>query len=71
MVRYWMLEFDHLRNKNFTISHFRNSTIDLEKIKEEIDKCDVVCCNCHRNRTFMRQTKDAKYVGIEFCKYEE
>ena len=68
---YWLLEFDHLGDKKFTISEFRNSTMDLEKIKEEIDKCDVVCCNCHRNRTFIRQTKDARYVGLEFCKYEE
>lgn len=68
---YWMLEFDHVNGKSFTISAFRNKTNDLDKIKEEIKKCEIVCCNCHRNRTFMRQIKDAKYVGLEYCDYPE
>ena len=68
---YWMLEFDHIGGKTFTIAAHRNKTKDLEKVKEEIKKCEVVCCNCHRNRTFMRQTKDGKYIGLEFCDYPE
>ena len=69
---YWLLEFDHTgNNKSFNISEFSQHSTALEKIKEEIDKCDVVCCNCHRNRTFMRQTNDARHVGLEFCNYPE
>lgn len=51
---YWMLEFDHLSNKSFTIGNYRTYTVDIEIIKKEIEKCQVVCANCHKNRTFLR-----------------
>lgn len=57
---YWMLEFDHLDNKSFTISHYRSHTVDLELIKKEIEKCEIVCANCHKNRTFLRNIKGAE-----------
>jgi len=68
---YWILEFDHLSNKEFTISQFRSHRISLEKIKEEIQKCEVVCSNCHKNRTFSRKIKSAGNAGLEFCNYPE
>ena len=49
-----MLEFDHLRDKEFTISCFTTSTQDINKIKSEIEKCEIVCANCHKNRTYVR-----------------
>lgn len=55
---YWMLEFDHLRDKEFNISRYRNITMSLDKIKEEIAKCEVVCANCHKNRTHYRAIKN-------------
>lgn len=54
---YWVLEFDHIADdKLFTIGKFQDTTTDLEKIKQEIEKCEVVCANCHKNRTHMRRT---------------
>ena len=61
---YWLLEFDHLRDKKFTISEFSQHFSSLDKIKEEIEKCDVVCCNCHRNRTFFRQINRTKVSNV-------
>ena len=52
---YWMLEFDHLGDKDFNISGYRQITASLERVKREIAKCEVVCANCHRNRTYNRQ----------------
>ena len=49
-----MLEFDHLRDKRFEISaalHGRN----WQAILDEIEKCEVVCANCHRRRTARRR----------------
>ena len=33
------------RDKKFIISSFNNRTLD--EIKEEIEKCDILCSNCH------------------------
>ena len=58
MYPYWMLDFDHLSDKKFNISSYRQMTNSLEVIKEEIAKCEVVCANCHRIRTFTRKLVD-------------
>ena len=45
-----VLEFDHRRDKEFNIGSvlpYRR----WEAILAEIEKCDVVCANCHRRRT--------------------
>lgn len=68
---YWILEFDHLGNKSFTISQYKQHSLSLSKIKKEIKKCDVVCSNCHKNRTFHRKLKNGGDVGLEFCHYME
>ena len=58
---YWMLDFDHLKNKKFEIGKAR-SKYSLEEIKEEAKKCELVCANCHRNRTFYRSLKSGKNI---------
>src|SRR5438046_7331808 len=42
------LEFHHLdpNEKDFSVSDFKNS--HLEKMKVEVEKCILVCSNCHR-----------------------
>jgi ribosomal protein L30E len=42
------LSFHHLRDKSFTIGYMLTSGHSLQRLKEEIDKCIVVCENCHR-----------------------
>jgi hypothetical protein len=46
---YRVLEFHHLNivEKDFAISWAYNN-IGLEKIKKEIEKCVILCANCHR-----------------------
>ena len=48
-----VLEFDHLRDKEFEISRmfvYRSWAALLS----EMEKCEVVCANCHRRRTGAR-----------------
>jgi hypothetical protein len=48
------MDFDHVRDgKSFSIAHFNNRSLDA--LLEEIDKCDIVCANCHRIRTKARR----------------
>ncbi|HJS83759.1 MAG TPA: hypothetical protein VJ742_13100 [Nitrososphaera sp.] len=55
-----LLEFDHVRGKkSFTIATRINSKVAQTKtrwttILDEIAKCDIVCANCHRLRTYFQ-----------------
>lgn len=53
---YWMLQFDHLHSKEFNLGKFDAKTTSLDKVKKEVEKCEVVYANCHANRTHMRTT---------------
>ena len=60
-----VLEFDHLRDKTFTIGS-KLTNYPWEKILEEIEKCEVVCGNCHKRRTARRsQSHRARLAGLE------
>jgi hypothetical protein len=49
-----VLDFDHLGDKEFSISLGVARGLGMKRIMEEIAKCDVLCANCHRKRTFKR-----------------
>lgn len=44
------LEFHHLKDKLYNISYLITSGHSLEFLKKEIDKCIIVCANCHRRK---------------------
>ena len=48
-----VLEFDHREpsQKSFNISVMLRRTTTRTRMERELDKCDVVCANCHRRRT--------------------
>jgi hypothetical protein len=51
-----VLEFDHVRDKKImSVSEMLRNHWAWDKIQSEIDKCDIVCANCHRIRTYTRQ----------------
>jgi len=49
-----VLEFDHLRDKSFAIGA-KLAQFAWQTILDEIQKCEVVCANCHRRRTARRR----------------
>lgn len=45
-----VLEFDHVTDdKRASVSNLKKSS--LKAVKEEIEKCQVRCANCHRRKT--------------------
>lgn len=53
----WIMDFDHRdsQSKIASISYLAfRKMVNLDKLKEEIKKCDLVCSNCHRQRTYSR-----------------
>ena len=54
------MDFDHVRGTKVTIlAKLRSGRASLSKIEAEIAKCEVVCANCHRIRTYLRR------LGVE------
>lgn len=49
-----VLTFDHLESKKATISAMIRNGYSIESLKKEINKCEVVCANCHMRRTAKR-----------------
>ena len=46
-----VLEFDHLKDKKNNVSSMIQGGNSIETIQKEINKCEVVCANCHKRRT--------------------
>ena len=42
------LDFHHLEDKSFNITHAVRRGMGIERINKEIAKCVVMCANCHR-----------------------
>jgi hypothetical protein len=52
---YYVMDFDHVRGtKEFEIAQSYHH-YGLRRVLAEIIKCDVVCSNCHRIRTYNRK----------------
>ena len=50
----WVMQFDHVRGeKKFDIA--QASSASEKRLLEEIAKCEVVCANCHAERTYDRK----------------
>lgn len=48
---HYVMDFDHLGDKVDNVSWIANHG-SWKQLKAEIAKCEVVCSNCHRKRTF-------------------
>ncbi len=45
------LEFDHVKGKKQNVSSLLGSCSSIERIKKEIELCEVRCANCHNIKT--------------------
>lgn len=53
---FYVLDFDHVRgNKGSDISGLVGKGASIHILAREVAKCELVCSNCHRERTFRRR----------------
>lgn len=50
---YYVMDFDHIGKKSSTINQLIENC-SLQRLKDEIAQCELVCANCHRARTHER-----------------
>jgi len=55
----YVMDFDHRpgEQKAYAVSEMVSRMVRWEKIEAEVAKCDLVCSNCHRVRTFNRENE--------------
>lgn len=52
---FYVMDFDHVRGKKlFSMASCKLHLVG-QPLLDEIAKCDVVCANCHRERTYQRK----------------
>jgi hypothetical protein len=54
---YYVMDFDHRDGDSKIFALNCVDRVTMKAIKLEIEKCDVVCANCHRKRTYQRRVK--------------
>jgi hypothetical protein len=62
---YWVMDFDHLPGfkKRADISSMaRDPRFSKQQVLNEIEKTEVLCSRCHRDRTYRRKF-DPGYIG--------
>ena len=48
----YVMDYDHKHDKSRTIAALIGGGYSKDRILEEIAKCELVCANCHRERTY-------------------
>jgi hypothetical protein len=63
---YWIMQFDHLPGvtKLFNIANFKSYTKDIDVVISEMAKCELVCANCHANRSFFRRVAISEGLDV-------
>ena len=52
---FYVLDFDHTRGNKVSNIGQMLDYFSMEDILKEVAKCDIVCSNCHRTRTYQRK----------------
>jgi 7,8-dihydro-6-hydroxymethylpterin-pyrophosphokinase len=48
------MDFDHIGDKEFNVANAVRDATSADRLLKEVEKCEVVCSNCHRVRTAKR-----------------
>jgi hypothetical protein len=57
---WFVMEFDHREPSAKAATVTRTAgRVSMARLLEEVAKCDIVCANCHRERTYRRRVANA------------
>lgn len=63
---FYVMQFDHVKGEKLgNISQFVSNR-QWKRALEEIEKCEVVCANCHMERSYQRQPKGEDHPKFVF-----
>jgi hypothetical protein len=54
---HYVMDFDHIGEKIASVTYLAHNK-SLKEVIKEIAKCEIVCANCHRVRTYKRGQHD-------------
>lgn len=58
---HYVMDFDHVRGeKKGNVATMASHGYSIKVLDEEMAKCDVVCANCHRERTWQAQVAQSE-----------
>jgi len=58
------LQFDHIDRKNKSYAITKRSLNPFESLKEELDKCQLLCEKCHQIKTTVNHDTSQLYDGF-------
>ena len=62
----YVMQFDHiLEGKRGAVSNLVRECVSIQTIQTEIDKCELVCANCHAERTHSRKVESEEFFNEE------
>jgi len=56
----YVMEFDHVRGEKIHKISWMITNVSWSILEDEIKKCDLVCANCHKERTYSRLRANGK-----------
>lgn len=59
-----VLEFDHVGPKTGDVGQLVRDGVRLDRLKDEIAQCEVVCACCHRRRTAQRRGSWRRWAAV-------
>lgn len=54
---YYIMEYDHTESNKIKTVSWLASSGTIDQVIQEINKCDLICSNCHKARTWNRMQK--------------
>lgn len=56
---HYVLQFDHVRGEKLgDVADLVNRAVATHMLLAEIEKCELVCANCHATRTWQRRSEE-------------